>query len=62
LWIGKQCSDSANNNIGEKGAAVIADRMKSLKELNVGKQQSDSANNNIGENGAVILADRLNGL
>jgi hypothetical protein len=27
LWIGKQWSDSGNNNIGEKGAIAIADRL-----------------------------------
>jgi hypothetical protein len=49
LGISKQWSDSANNNVGEKGAIAIADKLNNLIKLGIGKQCSDSGNNNVGD-------------
>jgi hypothetical protein len=59
LYLSKQCSDSANNNIGDKGALAIADSLKGLAILTISKQCSDSGNNNVRDKGVIAIADAL---
>jgi hypothetical protein len=47
LYIGKQCNDLGNNNIGEMGAISTANGLKGLEMLWIGMHRNDVENNNL---------------